>query len=58
MKILFKDEKYKAETIDILKQLLIDAELTGKPEVSKKCYGLPYICMVTLKMCVLAVWKF
>lgn len=43
MKILFKDEKYKAETIDILKQLLIDAELTGKPEVSKKCYGLPYM---------------
>ena len=35
MKILFKDEKYKAETIDILGQLVCDAELSGKPEVCK-----------------------
>lgn len=29
MKLLFKDEKYKSETIDILTQLYSDAELTG-----------------------------
>ena len=34
MKILFKDEKYKAETIDILSQLIKDALLTGQPQVN------------------------
>ena len=33
MKILFKDEKYKSETIEILSQLAKDTELSGKPEV-------------------------
>ena len=33
MKILFKDEKYKVETIDILTQLMKDALLTGQPQV-------------------------
>ena len=33
MKILFQDEKYKSETIDILTRLVKDAELSGKPEV-------------------------
>ena len=33
MKILFRDEKYKSETIEILLQLAKDAELSGKPEV-------------------------
>ena len=33
MKILFKDEKYKAETTDILSRLVVDAQLSGKPEV-------------------------
>ena len=33
MKILFKDEKYKDETIDILTQLTKDAKLTGDPQV-------------------------
>ena len=30
----FKDEKYKSETVDILDKLAVDAQLTGKPEVS------------------------
>ena len=34
MKVLFKDEKYKSETIDILTQLMTDAQLTGDPQVS------------------------
>ena len=33
MKILFKDEKYITETIDILEQIGMDAKLTGTPEV-------------------------
>lgn len=33
MEILFKDEKYKAETIDILTQLTQDAKLNGNPQV-------------------------
>ena len=33
MKILFKDEKYIAETTEILTRLATDAELSGKPEV-------------------------
>ena len=34
MKILFKDEKYKSETIDILTQLLQDADLSGNEQVN------------------------
>ena len=33
MKILFKDEKYKSETTEILTRLVEDANLSGKPEV-------------------------
>ncbi len=33
MKVLFKDEKYKSETIDILTQLMTDAQLAGSPQV-------------------------
>ena len=33
MKILFKDEKYKSATIEILTQLLDDASLSGKEQV-------------------------
>ena len=33
MKVLFKDEKYKDETLDILTQLMKDAKLTGDPQV-------------------------
>ena len=33
MSVLFKDEKYTNETIDILSQLITDADLTGQPEV-------------------------
>ena len=42
MKILFKDEKYKAETIDILTQLMKDALLTGQPQV-KICIIQAYV---------------
>lgn len=48
MKILFKDEKYKAQTIDILTRLISDADLTGKPEVryihrAYSCIRIQYI---------------
>lgn len=33
MKVLYRDEKYKSETIDILTQLMTDAQLTGDPQV-------------------------
>ena len=33
MCILFKDEKYKDETIEILRQLMTDAKLSGNPQV-------------------------
>ena len=33
MKILFKDEKYKSETIEILQQLMADANLQGSHQV-------------------------
>lgn len=33
MKILFKDEKYKSETIEILSQFAKDAEISGMPAV-------------------------
>ena len=33
MKVLFKDEKLKAYTIDILPQLVMDANLDGTPQV-------------------------
>ena len=31
--MLFKDEKYTSETVEILAQLIIDASLTGQPQV-------------------------
>ena len=43
MKILFKDEKYKSETIDILIQLVTDAGLCGKPEVVTCVYNYMYM---------------
>ena len=33
MKVLFKDEKYISETVDILSQLMVDANMTGDPQV-------------------------
>jgi hypothetical protein len=33
MKILFKDEKLKSDTIDILTQLMMDSNLDGTPQV-------------------------
>ena len=33
MKVLFKDEKYKSETIEILTALMKDTKLTGTPQV-------------------------
>ena len=33
MKVLFKDEKLKSDTIDILSQLIADANLDGAPQV-------------------------
>ena len=33
VKILFKDEKLKSDTIDILTQLMMDANLDGIPQV-------------------------
>ena len=37
MQALFKDEKYKSETIDILSVLMKDAALTGTPQVTLLC---------------------
>lgn len=34
MKILFRDEKYKTETIEIIRQLMEDGDLCGNPQVS------------------------
>ena len=36
MKVLFRDEKQKAETIEILSDLMKDAALTGNPQVSNE----------------------
>ena len=33
IKLLFRDEKYKSETIRILSQLIRDADLSGDPQV-------------------------
>ena len=33
MKLLFRDEKYKSETIQMLSRLIKDANLSGDPEV-------------------------
>lgn len=38
MKVLFKDEKYIADTIDILTRLMEDAKLTGNPQVCVLVY--------------------
>lgn len=45
MKLLFLDEKYKAETTEIITR---DAELTGKPEVGLNCEYKHHVCIVTL----------
>ena len=45
MKLLFLDEKYKAETTEIITP---DAELTGKPEVGLNCEYKHHVCTVTL----------
>lgn len=39
MAILFKDEKYKAETIDIVRQLMEDAALIGNSQVRTCIYA-------------------
>ena len=43
MKILFKDEKYKSATIEILSRLLVDTCLSGNQQVNNgsngHCYG-------------------
>lgn len=41
MKVLFKDEKLTADTIDILSQLVMDANLDGTPQVKHAhvCHG-------------------
>lgn len=39
MQALFKDEKYKSETIDILSALMKDAALTGTPQVTENLEG-------------------
>ena len=36
VKVLFKDEKYIAETIDILSQLVEDVRLSGQAQVNEK----------------------
>ena len=38
MKLLFKDEKYKSQTTEILDRLAVDAQLSGKPEVYTSGY--------------------
>ena len=42
MKILMKDEKYTDDTIDILRQLVTDATLSGDAQVSMR-----YTVMIT-----------
>ena len=42
MKVLFKDEKYKSVTIDILAQLLVDAGLSGDEQVNNLPAGMNY----------------
>ena len=37
MCVLFKDEKYTSETVDILTQLITDANLNGQPQVHVHC---------------------
>lgn len=56
MKILFKDEKYKAQTIEILSDLMRDADLTGNPQVnnttqvidSHTCICITCLCTITI----------
>ena len=54
MKILFKDEKYKSETTDILERLVVDADLSGKPEVCKflEHYMAPNRFIILLAECI------
>ena len=51
MKVLFRDEKYISETIEILSDLVKSAKLSGQPQVScaQKCtlhymYHIVYMC--------------
>ena len=45
MKILMKDEKYTDDTIDILRQLVTDATLSGDAQVSMR-----YTAMITVML--------
>ena len=49
MKILLKDEKLKSETIDIVSQLMHDANLDGKPEVVYTHYN--YVLYIHVFLC-------
>ena len=60
MKILMKDEKLKSETIDILSQLMHDANLDGKPEVHVVvvCTHIAYCTCVSIRRVLCNnVWK-
>ncbi len=46
MKVLFKDEKYTSETIDILSQLMKDAALCGESQVTVFCVALNFHTIV------------
>ena len=48
MKILLKDEKLKTETINILSQLMCDANLDGKPEVAYSFWLHLCTCTITI----------
>ena len=48
MKLLFRDEKYKSETIEILSQLIRDANLSGEPQVSQCMHMSLYIHDIVL----------
>lgn len=51
MKILFKDEKYKSETTEILSRLVEDAQLSGKPEVTPGYMHIHNIIMCVYILC-------
>ena len=50
MKILFKDEKYVSETVDILSQLMVDANITGSPQVGHNNINLCRIYIQDIKI--------
>ena len=45
MQILFKDEKFKAETIEILSDLMKDAGIYGEPQVNIELRNTNYTVM-------------